>query len=413
MPFPSVLSSFPRPNPTDRLNSPSHSSLHNSVSSALGQVEAVIGVEGASSVVGTLEYLIKSPASNGGGHVQSPTTGGTGLTTFTKGDLIVGSGTNVLSRQSVGTDATVLTADSTQSNGVRWGSSSRFGGTGADGALVISSGTTTLNLASVVSAIKNYTSISITGTGKLAFSSPNSNGTVLVLKSQGGVTLTSSTAPHLDVSSLGGAGGAPQTNTDGVNGNNGSATLGVPATKGIANVTTTGGVAGTAPSVSANTTTLYRTVLFDTGAGGASGGSTNPTGLASGAGGFGGGALIIECAGALNFTTANGISVNGGTGGNGTNNGAGAGSAGGGGGGGGSALILYNTLTASSGTITVAGGAGGNGGTGTAGTGKGGGGGGGGASVVGVAGSNNSGSNGGAGGAGGVGYSLIVSNTEF
>src|SRR5262249_4478364 len=39
---------------------------------------------------------------------------------------------------------------------------SKFGGTGADGALSISSGTTTINLGNAAVVVKNYTSISIT-----------------------------------------------------------------------------------------------------------------------------------------------------------------------------------------------------------------------------------------------------------
>ncbi len=120
MAFPSVLSSFPRPSATDRLNSPSHSNLHNTVSSAVGQLEAVIGVEGDSSVVGTLEYLIKSPASDGGGHVQVANKGGTGQTNYNKGDVLVAQSSSVLTKLSVGTDGFALTSDSTQITGVTW-----------------------------------------------------------------------------------------------------------------------------------------------------------------------------------------------------------------------------------------------------------------------------------------------------
>lgn len=289
----------------------------------------------------------------------------------------------------------------------------RFGGDGTDGALTITSGTTTVSAASAQKLIKNYSSISITGTGVLAFSNPYANGTAIILKSQGNVTLTSSATPMINASGMGGSAGGAATNTDGGAGNNGFATLGVGPTTGGGNSGATGGSAGAAPTIAINTTFLYRTMLLATGGGGASGGSTNPTGLASGAGGIGGAILIIECAGALNFTTASGISVNGAIGGNGTNNGAGSGSAGGGGGGGGSCIVLYNTLTAASGTITSAGGTHGTGGTGTSGTAKGGGGGGGGSTAVGTAGANGSGSNAGNGGDGGAGYSLILQNTEF
>lgn len=120
MPFPSTISTFNIVNPTDRLNSPSHSALHNSVSSVLTQVQTVIGVEGANSVVGTLEYLLKSPASDGGGHVQSANKGGTGQTSFTKGDLLVATSNSVISKLAIGADGTVLTANSSVAAGVNW-----------------------------------------------------------------------------------------------------------------------------------------------------------------------------------------------------------------------------------------------------------------------------------------------------
>jgi hypothetical protein len=118
--FPSVLNSFVRPSATDRLNSPSHSDLHNTVSSALGQVEAVIGVEGNASVAGTIQFILKSPASDGGGHVQSANKGGTGQTSYAKGDILVAQTTSVLTKQAVGIDGTGLVADSTTATGIRW-----------------------------------------------------------------------------------------------------------------------------------------------------------------------------------------------------------------------------------------------------------------------------------------------------
>lgn len=121
MPFPSVLNTFPRPTASDRLNNPSHSALHNTVSSALGQVEAVIGVEGANSVVGTMMYDIHSPDSNGGGHVQTANKGGTGQTSYTKGDILVAQSSSVLTKLAVGANDTVLISDSAQATGVKWG----------------------------------------------------------------------------------------------------------------------------------------------------------------------------------------------------------------------------------------------------------------------------------------------------
>jgi hypothetical protein len=154
----------------------------------------------------------------------------------------------------------------------------------------------------------------------------------------------------------------------------------------------------------------YAKVLV--GSGGASGeANSNASGNAtSGVGGNGGGALIIECGGAWNFTTTNGISVAGQNGGTGTQTSA-AHASGGGGGSGGFFLALYSALTANTGTINVSGGTGGNNSPHTGGADFGGGGGG----LI-VAGSDGtSSSTGGAktGGDGAAGFSLIALNTEF
>lgn len=122
MPFPSVYSSFNRPLATDRLNSPSHSSLHNTQSSAIGQLEAVVGLADSSSVLGTLIGDLRSPGSSGGGHIQAANTGGTGQTSYTKGDMLVAQSSSVISKLAIGSDALVLTADSSQATGVKWSS---------------------------------------------------------------------------------------------------------------------------------------------------------------------------------------------------------------------------------------------------------------------------------------------------
>ncbi len=119
--FPSTLSTFNQVSASDRLNSPSHSALHNTVSSAVGQIEAVVGVAGANSVVGTLTYQVQSPDSDGGGHVQTANKGGTGQTSYTKGDLLVATSSSVLSKLAItSTTGEVLTADTTQASGVKW-----------------------------------------------------------------------------------------------------------------------------------------------------------------------------------------------------------------------------------------------------------------------------------------------------
>lgn len=261
----------------------------------------------------------------------------------------------------------------------------KFGGTGADGALAIASGTTTVDLANAKVVTKNYSSISITGTGTLAFINPHAGGTLLILKSQGNVTLTSSSAPMLDCSGLGAAADT--------NGNlvfDGVTHKGSTGNAGGNAVTSTPGAAGASQAtigliytnqdqyLSVLGTLARRGVWIVPGAGGGSGGIGGngvggTTGGTAGAGGRGGGALLMECGGALNFTTASGISVAGivgtvgGAGTRGTGGGAISGSGGGGGGGGGAGgnvVILYNTLTANSGTINILGGAGGAGGIG-------------------------------------------------
>ncbi len=344
----------------------------------------------------------------------------------------------------------------------------KFGGTGADGALSISSGTTTLDLGGVSVFTKNYTSISITGTGSLGFSNPNASGTIIILKSQGNVVLTSSAVPNINASgigALGGSGGA----TSGANGSVGSIQNYLyfgGNTNGLA------GLAATSTNVSGGSSVIYpmvyaqkitKSLFIAPGAGGAGGAAGTTGGVGAfgpgGTGGRGGGGLYIECGGYLNYTGT--ISVAGGNGANGTagTGGTGAGGSGGGGGGGGGAggiaVVLYNFLTTNTGTTIYSGGAGGtggNGGTGTVSSGSWGGSGGSGAGGMenyiggngggadqnnisvsnggasGTAGSNSNGGNGGnasndgsgfmggGGGGGGGGASgkiLISQNTEF
>src|SRR3990167_7456680 len=118
MPFPSVLNTFNRPSTSDRLDSPSHSALHNTVSSAVGQIEQVIGLS-TTSVAGSLFYDIRSPDSNGGGHVQSANKGGTGQTAYTKGDLLVATSSSVVAKLAVGLDNQIIKADSSVAAGVK------------------------------------------------------------------------------------------------------------------------------------------------------------------------------------------------------------------------------------------------------------------------------------------------------
>lgn len=310
-----------------------------------------------------------------------------------------------------------------------WSSAIVFGGDGTDGALSVSSGNTNIDCAGAALVVKNYTSISITGTGSITFINPHANGTAIVIKSQGNVTLTSSAAPMIDASGMGSAGGAAVASTTGLStaGNSGSAPTQLflfRAGAGGGGPTSTsvgaGGATGATPtwaSVTKQFELLYPNAFI--GAGGGSGASSNGSGsgtATSGAGGNGGGCLIVECAGALNFTTASGISVAGKNGGNGSIGGIGASAdaQGGGGGGGGYCALFYNTLTSASGTINSGFGSGGTGaGTGGAPAGafSNAAGGGGGGSVTGAGTSSAAGTTTAvSGGAGATGYSIIDKN---
>lgn len=263
-----------------------------------------------------------------------------------------------------------------------------FAGDGSDGALTVTSGVTNIDLGAAQVVIKQYTSISITGTGSVTFSNPHANGTIIILKSQGGVTLTSSTIPNLDASGMGGAGGAGGgTSTAGSSQQNNGGTSASIVTNYQDSTSSSVGVGGTGNSVNGGAaasafTNQYmytlttvgltkRTIVLapGNGGGGGSGGQSQlgGGGGTGGTGGCGGGALIIQCGGALNFTSALGVDVSGKNGSNGTSstttNGYQTGGGGGGGGGGsGMCLILYNTLTAASGTVNAKGGNGGTGG---------------------------------------------------
>lgn len=377
----------------------------------------------------------------------SATTGTIGGFTITATDLSATSGgnTTTLSSGSVAfsagptgsptvtiSQAGILTATGAIINGYAQTNIGTFGGDGSDGALTITSGTTTVNLGGAAVVTKNYTSISITGTGTLAFSNPHANGTVIVIKSQGAVTLTSSSTPMIDARNTGAAGGAGGTRSSagggasGSSGTDGKANAAVVTHFGVlsnGNAQGAGGAIGTVGFPTDVTTLIsifgkYPSVYVGAGGGGGgcswnSGGSGTTVG---GTGGNGGGCLIIECKGAFNFTTTGGISVSGSVGGNGSITGSPTNynATGGGGGGAGSCFVFYNTLTSASGTITSAGGVGGNSLVGGAGAGNNAGAGGGGSNVVaGNSGANNITTSVKSGGDGGSGYSVMASNTLF
>jgi hypothetical protein len=119
MAWPSTVTALTNPLPSQRLNSPSHSSIETAQNTEVTAIETFVGT--LSATVGTLVYDIRGATSNGGGHVQGVNVGGTGFTSYTKGDVLVASSASVLAKFGVGTDAQVLIADSTQTSGVKWG----------------------------------------------------------------------------------------------------------------------------------------------------------------------------------------------------------------------------------------------------------------------------------------------------
>ena len=239
----------------------------------------------------------------------------------------------------------------------------KFGGTGADGALTLTSGTTTINLGNANYFEKNYTSISITGTGTLAFSNPSALGTIIKLRSQSECTLTSSTTPNIDVSGIGGSGGSSQTGSNGLlrsgQGNGYNNTGGLAwSSYNSGNVAGQNGnnISDISQSLSyAVSSTAVLSVAVKGGVnppisqtsqifpGGGGGGATSQLSTASD-GGRGGGALDIECAGTLVFSGS--IWAKGATSTTAT--------ALGGYGAGGTVRILSNSITTNTGSISVA-----------------------------------------------------------
>lgn len=122
--WPSALSSLTDPNPTQRLNNPSHSSIESNQNDAVEKLENYIGLaSGASaSALGTLIGAVMNLNSDGGGHIQTAAKGGTGQTSYAKGTILVGQNASTLTKLAVGgTDGYALIVNSGAATGVSWG----------------------------------------------------------------------------------------------------------------------------------------------------------------------------------------------------------------------------------------------------------------------------------------------------
>lgn len=118
MAYPSIVTTFSTPSPSDKLSTTPHSSIESAQNTGLTEIMNFIGTE--SSAAGTLFYDVRAAASNGGGHVQTANKGGTGQTSYTKGDVLIAQSSSVLTKLGIGTNNQVLTADSNQQTGVKW-----------------------------------------------------------------------------------------------------------------------------------------------------------------------------------------------------------------------------------------------------------------------------------------------------
>jgi hypothetical protein len=81
-------------------------------------------------------------------------------------------------------------------------------GDGSDGDLIISTGTTTINLGGNKVFIRKYRNFKITGNANLTFTNPHDDGTLIVFLIAGDCELTSNASNTIDLRNLGGLGGS-------------------------------------------------------------------------------------------------------------------------------------------------------------------------------------------------------------
>jgi hypothetical protein len=298
-----------------------------------------------------------------------------------KGDLAAGTGANTASKLTVGSNGTLLVADSGEATGLRWGA---FGlvlyGLGSDGDVTISSNTTltgpmlydNLTVSSGVTLTVSQWPIQVRGTLTL-------NGTISANGNDANNQVGGSQLSNNRLWQSGGTVGGTGTSGAGANGTNATFALGGAGGNGGSGWSgVSGGTGGTVSAPNAelggfNSPAMWLNALncqantlgvtsggrWQTGAGGGAGGG-DASSLGAGGGGGGGGVWIA----ARRLAGTGTISAKGGNGANGRGT-----NGGGGGGGGGGVVILITQSLSNPFTIDVGGGTAGTGaGTGNAGT---------------------------------------------
>jgi len=240
---------------------------------------------------GTLTNCTGLPLTTGVTGTLAATNGGTGQSTYTKGDVLVASDASTLTKLGVGSNGFMLVADSTQATGVKWAAPAAAD-TISVGTTVVAAGTTTKVLYDNAGVLGEYT---VSGSGNVAMTtSPSFTTPALGTPSAGVLTSCTGLPVSTGISGLGtGVATALAVNTgsagavvllDGALGTPSSGT--VTNLTGTASININGTVGATTPTTATFTTATINTNLVpdaDDGAGlGLSGTAFSDLFLASG-----------------------------------------------------------------------------------------------------------------------------------
>lgn len=208
--YPTGIDSNPGdPTPSETLLAGGHANLHTFVQDAMIAVQTYLGVT-ASAVATTITYLLTNTSSIDPGHKHSVTSGGTGFYgVVAKGVILIGNAVN-WTKLAVGADGTVLTADSSQTSGVKWGGSPVPTGSMFPYAAASAPSGFLLCDGSAVSRTTNATLFGIIGTtygagdGSTTFNLPDTRGRTMIGTGTGTkvATIASATTSVLTVTGI-------------------------------------------------------------------------------------------------------------------------------------------------------------------------------------------------------------------